>query len=100
VICSFLVLIHYPYADGRELVANLAGLLKSGGILAIQCPIYDRARQPVGWTSVGVWTADQFTTAAEDAGLEVVSMTTNRGRYRPGKGGRHHGAIQVLHRSE
>ena len=52
------------------------------------------------WCDVSPVEINEFTTAAEDAGLEVVSMTTNRGRYRPGKGGRHHGAIQVLHRSE
>lgn len=98
VICSFLVLIHYPHEEGREIIAALANLLKPGGMLAIQCPLYDTPRAPVGWTSVGVWTAKQLTIAAQDAGLEVTAIAANRGMYRPGEAGRNHGALQVLHR--
>ena len=97
-ICSFLMFIHYPHGDGREILAALAGRLKPGGIMAIQCPLYDQARRPVGWTSVGVWTPEQFVLAAQDAGLAVDAISANRGRYKPGAAGKHHGALQVLHR--
>jgi len=96
-VCSFLCLTHHRSKDRSKILKGLASVMKPSGIMAIQIPLYEVATEPSGWTSVGTWTPQQFEKAAENAGLKVVEMHTNPGRWRKGHAGPHHGSLHRLH---
>lgn len=98
VVCSFLTLLHHRYDDGARMLRMLAGAVAPGGELAVQVPVYDVERIPVGWTSVGAWTADQFHAALWGTGLVVDYVAANPGECVPTAPGPLHTALHLAHR--
>lgn len=93
---SLSVFIHHTYADGVNMMKEVAGMVKSGGLLLLQIPIYDVAREAEHWSGVTVWTFDQFVAAARESGLEIIRNFTNPGAFSYKKIGPNHAKMQVL----
>jgi SAM-dependent methyltransferase len=49
------VLIHHDYADGEQLVTHLRGIVKKGGLLALDWPTSDTPSDGHGWIGVTTW---------------------------------------------
>lgn len=79
IIYSVNVLIHNSYENGKAIIEWMHGRLKKKGKLLLQIPIYDKAKEPEGWTDVGVWTLDMFKAATE--GFEIIDVKTNPGTF-------------------
>lgn len=79
VIYSVNVLIHNTYDNGKAVIEWMHGRLKKKGKLLLQIPIYDKAKEPDGWTDVGVWTLDMLKEATH--GFELIDVKTNMGMF-------------------
>jgi len=79
VIYSVNVLIHNTYADGCAIIAWMRERLKKGGLLLLQMPIYDTAKEPTNYLDVGVWTYDMLVKATE--GYKIIEAKTNPGSF-------------------
>lgn len=95
-IYSISVFIHNTQETGANILKWMKSHLNPGGRLLVQIPIYDKHKDPLNWTDVGVWTEKQFKAAAKSAGLEIVEMHTNPGEFSFEKIGDNHGKFQVL----
>jgi SAM-dependent methyltransferase len=95
---SHSVFIHHTYADGCDMLVELAGVVRPGGILAVQIPLYDVAREPESWTDVGVWTEEQLEAAAAAAGCSLACSFASRGAFAYDDVGSQHHRLQVLRR--
>jgi SAM-dependent methyltransferase len=49
------VLIHHDYATGEQLVTSLRGIVKKGGLLALDWPDSDTPSDGHGWLGVTTW---------------------------------------------
>lgn len=96
---SHAVFIHHTYDDGARMLAELAAVVRPGGCLAVQIPLYDVPREPETWTAVGVWTAEQLAVAARDAGCTVEFLYRNPGAFSYASPGDNHYRLQVLRRA-
>lgn len=67
------VLIHYDHESGFELMAQLASVLRRGGVLVLDAPTSDSPRDDGGWIGVTTW--DE---AARDAYLAGLGLTRVR----------------------
>jgi SAM-dependent methyltransferase len=97
---SFAVFIHHTQANGRRMLLELARTVRLGGIVAVDIPLYDVAREPSSWTDVGVWTLEQLLDAADTAGLFPVETLTNAGAFSYDAVGPNHGRLQVFRRTK
>ena len=79
VIYSVNVLIHNTYASGKAIIRWMHGRLKKGGMLLLQMPIYDKAKEPANYLDVGVWTKDMLIEATE--GFRLDECKTNPGEF-------------------
>jgi len=95
-IYSISVFIHNTQETGANILKWMKSHLNPGGRLLVQIPIYDKHKDPLNWTDVGVWTEKQFREAVESAGLEIVEMHTNPGEFSFEQIGDNHGKFQVL----
>lgn len=93
---SLSVFIHHTYADGVNMMKEVASMVKPGGLLLLQIPLYDVAREAEHWSGVTVWTLEQFEMAASEAGLTIIRTFTNPGAFSYRKIGKNHAKMQVL----
>lgn len=93
---SINVFIHNTYESGMQIMKAISDNLKPVGLALLQIPIYDVAKEPENWTDVGVWTSQQFRTATELSGFEIVQMHDNPGSFSFEKIGKNHHCLQVL----
>lgn len=93
---SLSVFIHNTYESGIQIMKAISENLKPGGLALLQIPIYDVAKEPENWTDVGVWTSQQFRTATELAGFEIVQMYDNPGAFSFERIGANHHCLQIL----
>lgn len=95
---AFAVFIHHDIATGYELLKNLASMVRPGGLVLVNIPIYDSSRERASWCDVTVWTATQLDEAAEAAGLTVETTWLNPGAFSYDNVGPNHGRLHVLRR--
>lgn len=94
VIYSISVFIHNTYETGVNVIKWMKEHINPGGLMLLQIPIYDQAKNPLNWTDVGVWTESMFRDAVE--GLEIVEMHKNKGSFSFESIGDNHGKFQIL----
>jgi cyclopropane fatty-acyl-phospholipid synthase-like methyltransferase len=94
VIYSISVFIHNSYETGANIIKWMKEHINPGGLMLLQIPIYDVAKDPENWTDVGVWTERMFKEATE--GLEIVEMHKNKGSFSFESIGKNHGKFQIL----
>jgi 2-polyprenyl-3-methyl-5-hydroxy-6-metoxy-1,4-benzoquinol methylase len=75
VVISRAVLIHHDYAGVQRLVAQLASVLRPGGILIADWPVAENPRERTNWTDVTTWHPHHRAAVAALAGLEPVEGT-------------------------
>lgn len=97
---SLSVFIHHTYEDGVKMMQEVADMVKPGGYLLLQIPIYDLAKDPSNWTDVGVWDVGLFKSAAYKCGLEYIDIHTNPGSFSFSKIGPNHHKLQILKKYE
>lgn len=97
---SLSVFIHHTYEDGVKMMQEVADMVKPGGYLLLQIPIYDLAKDPSNWTDVGVWDVGLFKSAAYKCGLEYIDIHTNPGSFSFSKIGPNHHKFQILKKYE
>lgn len=98
-IYSWAVFIHHDHRGGRDMMAGLAKAAAPGGILALQIPCYDVARERDGWIDVTVWTKELIEAAAQRAGLQVVELATSPGAFSYENAGENHLRLQVFRKN-
>jgi len=89
-IYSSAVFIHHDHEAGKKMLLGLAESVDSGGILALQIPCYDIARERSVWNDVTVWTRQLIQDAANEAGVDIVELQISPGSYRPENPGAYH----------
>jgi cyclopropane fatty-acyl-phospholipid synthase-like methyltransferase len=94
VIYSISVFIHNSFETGVNIIKWMKEHIKPGGLLLLQIPIYDVAKNPENWTDVGVWTERMFREATE--GLEIVELHKNKGSFSFESIGKNHAKFQIL----
>ena len=94
---SYAVFIHHTYADGCTMLKQLAHFFPNA-TFALQIPLYEVAREPKGWTDVGVWTEAMLHEAAHSAGLKVERAYVSPGEFEYDRVGHSHNELQVLTR--
>jgi hypothetical protein len=95
---SIIVLQHYPWGEGAELLIRLGRALRSQGLIGVQLPLYAVEGQSRDWTGVTTWTLDRLKLTAKFAGLKVLEAKVSGGMFHPGSIGEHHGAYHWLRR--
>jgi len=95
-IFSYAVFIHHTYADGCEIIQQLADKLVPGGCLALQIPVYDVRKEPKDWVDVGVWTEQDLKLAALHSDLILEYWHINRGEFSYNSIGKSHDRLQIL----
>lgn len=93
---SISVFIHNKHSDGKKILNSLSLLIKPGGYLFLQIPIYTVSKNPDSWTDVGVWTAQMLIEQCNACGLEIVQAHHNLGEFSFNKIGPNHHQLQVL----
>lgn len=93
---SISVFIHHTYENGVKMLKEVASMVKEGGYLLLQIPVYDVAREPEFWSGVGVWTREQMKAAVKEAGLWIVEMWSSPGAFSYNQVGVNHHQFQVL----
>lgn len=96
VVIALAVLIHHRHPDAAVLIRELARVLRPGGRLIIDLPIYEVGRDPNGWTEVSVWTRAELGVVAELLELDVERAIEHAGAFR--HGGPRHDSLVVLRR--
>ena len=95
---SFAVFIHLTPTDGAKVLANLARIVRPGGLIMLDVPLYEQMRTRAGWSDVTVWTEGFFRSAADDAGLDVVEYAVDPGAFAFDDVGVNHSRLKVLRR--
>jgi SAM-dependent methyltransferase len=95
---SIIVLQHYLWEDGAELLRRLVRAVRPGGLLGIQLPLYAIEGQSSDWTGVTTWTVHRFAEVAQQAGAAILEARVSPSLFRPGAVGPHHGAYHWLRR--
>lgn len=93
---SISVFIHHTYENGVNMLKEVASMVKEGGYLLLQIPVYDVAREAETWTGVTVWTREQMKAAVKEAGLWIVEMWSSPGAFSYDHVGVNHHQFQVL----
>lgn len=93
---SISVFIHYTYEDGVKMLNEVASMVKEGGMLLLQIPVYDVAREAEHWSGVTVWSREQFRDAVKEAGLWIVEMWSSPGAFSYDQIGVNHHKLQIL----
>jgi SAM-dependent methyltransferase len=96
VVYSISVFIHNSYESGANIIRWLYDHVNEGGLLLLQIPIYEVAKDPGNWIDVGVWTEKMFMDAVE--GFKVVELKTNPGAFTFERIGANHHEFQILRR--
>jgi cyclopropane fatty-acyl-phospholipid synthase-like methyltransferase len=96
VIYSISVFIHNTYETGVKIINWMKDYINPGGLMLLQIPIYDQAKDPENWTDVGVWTERMFREAVE--GMEIIEMHKNNGVFTFESIGKNHGKFQIIKR--
>lgn len=94
---SMIVLLHYSWADGADLLRRLLLCLRPGGLAGINLPLYDNPTQSSDWTGVTTWSPGQLVEATEDLAT-VLEARVSPGQFRLDALGPHHGAYHWLRR--
>lgn len=89
--------VHLDPAAIGELLKVFARALRPGGLVAVQIPVYDLPRATENWTGINVITPATLTALAAGAGLEVLELRTNPGRF-VYPGGPNHHRLHLLRR--
>lgn len=77
------VLIHYDYDSGRELMAQLASVLRRGvGVLVLDAPASDSPRDDGGWIGVTTWDESVRDRYLAELGLKRVRSDSRFAVYR------------------
>jgi cyclopropane fatty-acyl-phospholipid synthase-like methyltransferase len=90
------VFIHNQHATGAEIIKWMTSRLNEGGLLLLQLPLYDEAKQPADWIDVGVWTPEMLRQVARANGLKILETHTNNGSFSFSHVGPNHYKFQVL----
>lgn len=93
---SISVFIHHTYEDGVKMLKEVASMVKEGGMLLLQIPVYDVGNPPDSWTGVGVWSREQFRDTVKEAGLWIVELWSSPGAFSYGQVGVNHHKLQIL----
>lgn len=96
VIIAFAVFIHHDHESGAALLKSLASIVNPDGLVLVDIPVYDVARDRSSWCDVTVWTMAELDQAAEDAGLIVDLAWRNEGTFSFDNIGSNHGRLHVL----
>ncbi len=100
VVYCYAVLIHHGWVDGAAIVARLADLVRWDGLLLIDAPLYESARERVNAHDVTTWTRPMLVDVAARAGCVVVAADVNPGEFTWADGpGPRHGRLHVLRRT-
>ena len=92
------VFIHFTWRYAPQALAHMATAVPRGGLVMVQMPIYDQAAEGGGWIDVTTYTDGQVIDWAEAAGLEVLELYRNPGRFDYDRIGSYHSKFQVLRR--
>lgn len=76
------VLIHYDYDSGRELMAQLARVVRKGGVLVLDAPVGELPRDDGGWIGVTTWDESVRDTYLAEHGLKRVRSDARFAVYR------------------
>lgn len=93
-IYSVCVFIHNPYEICCNILQWMHGRLKKQGILLLQMPIYEEAKNPLHPMDVGVWTEQMFRDAVKD--FDIIKIYVNPGSFTFEKIGLCHHDFHVL----
>lgn len=96
VVIALAILIHHRHADAALLLRSLRDVVRPGGRLIIDLPIYEVGRDPNGWTEVSVWTLPELNAVAELLELDVERAIEHAGTFQ--HGGPSHDSLVVLRR--
>lgn len=100
VVYVYAVLIHHGWADGAAIIARLASVVRPGGLVLVDAPLYESARERTNAYDVTTWTRPTFTAAAARAECEVVAAVVDDGEFDWSVGpGPSHGRLHVLRRA-
>lgn len=96
---AYAVLIHHGWVDGAAMIAGLADVARVGGLVLVDAPVYDEARERSTAHDVTTWTRPMLLDAARSARCEVVEVAANDGAFDWSTGpGPNHGRLHVLRR--
>lgn len=95
-IYSFAVFIHLSPGDGVRVMGNLSRMLRPGGLMLLDVPLYDQPRIRGLWCDVTVWTPEMFERAAAACKLDVVEMHADPGTFSFDAPGPNHSRLSVL----
>ncbi len=77
-------------------LAGLASMLRAGGRLILDLPLYEIGREPEHWTDQSVWTRAEIEMLAPGLGLEILSAWVSPGEFDRTTLGSNHGKVVVL----
>jgi SAM-dependent methyltransferase len=97
---SIIVLQHYLWLDGEELLRRLIHAVRPGGLVGVQLPLYAIEGQSTDWTGVTTWEFARFERCAREAGGQVLEAHQSPSLFRPGAVGPFHGAYHWIRRDD
>jgi SAM-dependent methyltransferase len=95
-VIALAVLIHHRHEDAARIIVGLASMLRRGGVLLLDLPLYEMSREPDHWTDVSVWTLGELETLTIDLNLEIVNAPVSPGQFDEATLGPNHGQVLVL----
>lgn len=81
VVAALAVLIHHRHADAAQLVASLTALVRPGGLLLLDLPLYEEGREPESWIDVATWTLPEWLELAHALDLETLQASVSPGAF-------------------
>lgn len=90
------VFIHFTWRYAPGALAHLATAVPRGGYVFCQLPVYEVAREGLGWIDVTTYSFTQVLGMAEAAGLTWVSAYCNPGAFDYDQVGPYHSMFQVF----
>lgn len=83
VVYSYLCWMHNRKADLPAIFRTCRSVLKPGGQLIFQLPVYEVGRSPESFMDLACWTAHELRQLADETGFEILRMPQNGGAFAP-----------------
>jgi SAM-dependent methyltransferase len=90
IVYSYLCWMHNRKEDLAPILRTSRSVLRDGGRLLFQLPVYDVPREPQTFLDLACWTPEEFCRLAGETGFEVKTMAANPGEFSVESIGPHH----------